>query len=456
MRRSVRYMHSRRSHARWYAIRLTRLTAIVVAGALACAFATQPVQGRMQQPPPAGSCQVSGRAIAGTTPLPGVAVLVRVGGAVKGATSTDTDGTYRLLVPPGSYELSAELTGFDPVAKPLAIADAAAPCTQAIDFQLSLAPRVPRAPAGSVAAAPVPASAPVQQGRGAPPSAGAAAQRFATLSVQTQAAAASGIEDAPDNAARLLLPPGFSTEGPTEALAVNGSMASLDRGMLSDRLEAIGRGEFNPVTGEFGEGFGPGGRGGFGGPGAQGRGGGFGGGRGGPGGDGGSRRIRTWRPRPIAERIQPPVELFVRRLRARQCAVSTAPGLRCAAASVFATDVRSHRWRPRAHQGFLQGRPAHEFHCELFSDPRWRSLRSICDGPEPRDAHRRLLGDSGAGDRSRDRSSLCRQPDPGGSDERGLGRRSSVSCRCPTSMETAGTSITSPPTRRRRTASACE
>jgi hypothetical protein len=290
MRRKVYDMNRRRSHAEWDARRVTRLTAIVLSGALACAFAAQPVQGRMQQPPPAGSCQLTGRASAGTTPLPGVAVLVLVGGAVKAATSTDTDGTYRLTVPAGRYELSAELTGFDPVVKPITMGEAATPCRQAVDFQLSLAPRVPRAPAGSVAAAPAPANAPLQQGRGAPPAAGAAAgaQRFATLNVQTQAAAAAGIEDAPDNAARLLLPPGFSTEGPTQALAVNGNMASLDRGMLNDRLEAIGRGEFNPATGEFGEGFGPGGRGGFGGPGGQGGPGGFGGGRGGPGGrDGG-------------------------------------------------------------------------------------------------------------------------------------------------------------------------
>ena len=217
-------------------------------------------------------------------------MVVRLGGTVKAATSTDTDGTYRLTMPPGAYEVSAELTGFDPIAKPLSvIAGAAAGCTQTIDFQLALAPRVPRTPPATTAVAPPVAGQLAQQGRGAPPSAAAApgAQRFATLNVQTQAAAAAGIEDAPDNAARLLLPPGFSTEGPTQALAVNGSMASLDRGMLSDRLEAIGRGEFDPATGEFGQGFGPGGRGGFGGPGGQGGPGGFGGrgGRGGP--DGG-------------------------------------------------------------------------------------------------------------------------------------------------------------------------
>ncbi len=56
-------------------------------------------------------------------------------------------------------------------------------------------------------------------------------------------------------------------------------MTSLDRGMLNDRLDAIGRGEFDPATGEFAQGFGPGGRGGFGGHG--------GGAGGGPGGRGG-------------------------------------------------------------------------------------------------------------------------------------------------------------------------
>src|SRR5258707_79437 len=84
----------------------------------------------------------------------------------------------------------------------------------------------------------------------------AGAQRFETLTVQTQAAAAARVDstETGDSAARLLLPPGFSAEGPTEAVAINGNMASLDRGMMNDRLEAIGRGEFNPTTGEFGQG----------------------------------------------------------------------------------------------------------------------------------------------------------------------------------------------------------
>ena len=58
-------------------------------------------------------------------------------------------------------------------------------------------------------------------------------------------------------------------------------MASIDRGMMNDRMAAIGRGEVDPLTGEFRPPTGPGGEGGgeFGGPGR--------GGRGGPGGEGG-------------------------------------------------------------------------------------------------------------------------------------------------------------------------
>ena len=246
-----------------------------------------------------GACRISGRAVSGTLPLPGVSILVRSGGDIKTATSTDPDGSYRLSLVEGVYQLAAELTGFTSVTRAITVGNGT--CDQTVDFQLTLAPRTP------VAARPVaPGSpAPTQAARGAAPqsavsgqpAAAAGAQRFETLNVQTQASAAAGTEanDVGDVAARLLLPPGFSTEGPTEAVAINGNMASLDRGMMNDRFDAIGRGEFNPATGEFAQGFGPGGRGadgqGFGGPGGRGGPGGFGGpgGRGGPGGPGGGR-----------------------------------------------------------------------------------------------------------------------------------------------------------------------
>ena len=106
-----------------------------------------------QQPTTTGVCRVSGRAVSGATPLPGVSVLVRSGDALKTATSTDPNGTYRLTLPAGTYEVAAELTGFARIARPVTIG--APPCDQTVDFQLALAPRVAPQPssAGAVAAA---------------------------------------------------------------------------------------------------------------------------------------------------------------------------------------------------------------------------------------------------------------------------------------------------------------
>ncbi len=211
-----------------------------------------------QQAAAPGACRVSGKAASTATPLPGVSIVLSAQGSVKAVTSTDTDGTYHLTIPAGPYKLTAELTGFGTIERDVTLDGT--PCARTIDLPLALAL------AQRAAAAPVPATG----GRGAAASAmplgqpqrGApAGQRFETLTAQTQATAAVGLEVNPpesDTAARLLLPPGFSTEGPTQAVAINGNMASLDRGMMNDRMGAIGRGEFDPATGEFGEGFGPG------------------------------------------------------------------------------------------------------------------------------------------------------------------------------------------------------
>ncbi len=267
----------------------------------------------------AGACRISGRALSGTLPLPGVSVLVRSSGAVKTATSTDPDGTYRLALADGSYDVAAELTGFTSASHAVTVGGGA--CDQTIDFQLTLAPRTPAAPASAAGpSGTVPSSgrrgAPPQpqQSASAQPANAAGAQRFETLTVQTQAAAAAGVEtnDTSDAAARLLLPPGFSTEGPTEAVAINGNMASLDRGMMNDRLDAIGRGEFDPgdrrirrrASGRAGAASTAarrfGGQGGRGGPGRR---------TGRPrrtGGPAAARRFRPRRPRPWTERLQRP------------------------------------------------------------------------------------------------------------------------------------------------------
>ncbi|HEX5216332.1 MAG TPA: hypothetical protein VFV98_12780, partial [Vicinamibacterales bacterium] len=222
-----------------------------------------------------------------------MALVVKSGDRIVAATSTEIDGTYRISLPPNAtYQLGAELTAFAPVTREITIGGL--PCTDTTaDLAFTLASRVSGAarPAGAptVASATTPASGAAGRGSAASPGASTAPgqPRFETLTVQTGATAAAALEvnpperEAQEAATRLLLPPGFSMEGPTEAVAMNGNMASVDRGMLNDRLQAIGRGDFDPVTGEFRQPEGgvaeQGGRGGPGGP----------GGRGGPGGPGG-------------------------------------------------------------------------------------------------------------------------------------------------------------------------
>jgi trimeric autotransporter adhesin len=244
---------------------------LAVAGTFGLATAILPLDARQA---PAG-CQITGKASSATRPLPGVSLVARAGDTVKAVTSTEPDGTYRMPLAPGTYTITAELTGFTTREQSVTMDMSA--CATTVDFTLALAPRVVR-PEGA-APAPRPAVAP-QRG------ATTAGARFEALAVEQQATAAAGFEMNPperDPAAALLLPPGFSTEGPTQALAVTGNMASIDRGLMADRMDAIGRGEFDPATGEFrpgfeaveggqGGGFGMGGRGG---------------GRGGPGGDAG-------------------------------------------------------------------------------------------------------------------------------------------------------------------------
>src|SRR5262249_30697016 len=209
--------------------------------------------------------------------------------------------------------ISAELTGFGRVEQTVTVAtdgssgSAAATadkCAQTLNIPMTLAPRQPLAP-------PAPIPAPTPQGRqpaslAASATAPAAGRRGAQptpngrnaqsgnqrqqVQVQAQGDNATLVNDAAstEDAARMaaLLPPGFSSDAPSDAIALNGSATNLDRGAMNDRFGAIGRGEFDPVSGDFGNGnafgqpggFGPGGFGGDQGPG---------GGRGGPGGPGG-------------------------------------------------------------------------------------------------------------------------------------------------------------------------
>jgi len=266
--------------------------ALGVLGAAAAAQTPQPMQS-------VTTCRVTGRAVSGAIPLPGVSIVVHVGGTVKASTSTDVDGTYAIrFTPNATYQLSATLTGFGSVDRDVALG--APPCDQTVDFPLTLQPRGARAsgtaavtPAATAAAAPLP-STQTAQGRSAAPNAARGGGRgFETLSVQADANGATAAEPPAQEAEDIarLLPAGFSAESAqADAIAITGGSdaASLDRGLMNDRFQAINQGQFDPATGQFAQGFGPGdgfGPGGFGGRGDQG---GEGrGGRGGPGGRGG-------------------------------------------------------------------------------------------------------------------------------------------------------------------------
>ena len=149
-----------------------RAVIIAASGALAMgAVGSGPLTAR--QAATAGTCRISGRAASTATPLPGVSVLVQATDAdiIQAATSTETDGTWHLSLPAGTYRVTAELTGFDPATRELVVG--AAPCDQTINFQLSLTPRVRRAAAAAPSTPAAPSSAApssaATQGRGAQP-----------------------------------------------------------------------------------------------------------------------------------------------------------------------------------------------------------------------------------------------------------------------------------------------
>ena len=123
-------------HARFAAVLACALLGV---GRLMAADAT-PAQQTNQARPPAAGCRVTGTVTAGTTPLPGVAIVVRVGDAVKAATSTDTDGKFAILFGPNAtYRVSAEMMAFAPVEQELTLGGL--PCDTTLSFQLSLRQR---------------------------------------------------------------------------------------------------------------------------------------------------------------------------------------------------------------------------------------------------------------------------------------------------------------------------
>ncbi len=271
-------------------LKMSAHTPAALAAGLALAVGLMLPVGAAEENGPQNSCRVAGKVTSGTRPLPGVVVLVRDGERLVAATSTEIDGSYAIRVPAlASYRLTAELTAFAPLERALQLT--AVPCDSSLDLEMFLASRVsPAAPPEVPPAGAPPAGGATEPaapgGRGAGPG---TAGRFETVDVQTDAIGAAALQVNPPDleaataAMNRLLPPGFSTDGPTQALALSGNTANIDRGMMGDRLAAIGRGEIDPITGQMTAGFGPegdpalaGGRGGRGGR-----------GQGGPGGRGG-------------------------------------------------------------------------------------------------------------------------------------------------------------------------
>jgi hypothetical protein len=272
--------------------------------AACCAWALVEVLVEAQAGAQAGArCRVEGHVRSGNVPLPGASIVVQVEDALKAATSTDVDGKYTIAFPPNAtYHVSVDLTAFARVERDIALT--AAPCDTTVDFTLTLKPRsdplttTARETAGrgdgqratASRAQDEPAQGqPNRVGRGRGAQGGQGGQRFQTLNVQADANGAATLDVAPpEDAAEIarLLPPGFSAQtAQAEAITINGSAdASLDRGLLNDRQQAIRLGELDPATGQFAEGGPQGvpGPGGFGGPGVGGgRGGRGAGGRGG-------------------------------------------------------------------------------------------------------------------------------------------------------------------------------
>ena len=98
-----------------------------------------PPQATPARPAPTG-CRVTGRALSGTAPLPGVAIVVRVGDAVKAATSTDTEGKFTILFGPNAtYHVTAESMAFTRAERDLTLGPV--PCDTTLEFQLALRPR---------------------------------------------------------------------------------------------------------------------------------------------------------------------------------------------------------------------------------------------------------------------------------------------------------------------------
>ena len=225
-----------------------RMSTTAIKGAAIAVVIAGTALGAQQAPPAAATCTISGTITGLGGPLPGVSITVRRDATVQKAASTDIDGTFKLTLPDASYQLSAELTGFNQTQKDVTVSKDA--CAQTVDLTMTLTPRTrERDAAGRTGR---------RRGRGhglarapaANETAEAAAQRrFESLTVteneQTRSLDPSSFE--PDGAdASAVIAAGFGSEALADAFAVTGDAARVDNGLLNQRRDAINRGEFLP------------------------------------------------------------------------------------------------------------------------------------------------------------------------------------------------------------------
>ena len=180
--------------------------------------------------------------------MSGASILVHQGARLVVATAADADGRFSILFTPGqTFTVSAEMAAFQSQQKELTLG--ALPCDSKLDFDLPLVPR-DRAAAEAAAAGTAGATT-------------APTGRFTQLTVRSDPAGAATLDvTPPDQSAELarLLPPGFTLQSASaDAVSVSarGDAINVDRGILNDRMSAIGRGEFDPATGQFATGFTP-------------------------------------------------------------------------------------------------------------------------------------------------------------------------------------------------------
>jgi len=212
--------------------------------AMAAAALLAAVVSQAQERPaeaPHSRCKLTGHVSASGKPLPGVAlVLSSPSGAALAASSTSMDGAYVLVPPaPGAYILETSFAGFADVRREIQLL--AESCEGTVDVEMVLRSRA-AATVAAPQATPTPTSTP-PAGTANDRRAAALAGRFRDLGVL--AGTVPGTQSEPgaegaDAALPSLLPPGFSADAPTEAVAMRGGQVqTLDDVLFRDRLAML-------------------------------------------------------------------------------------------------------------------------------------------------------------------------------------------------------------------------